>query len=231
MIDSMATRELEALAERWQSFQSLGHLTDHWYWRPGWRVGRSFYTWHLTFEDATGLHELVSRLQEQIATPAHDLVPLEGLHLTMQGVGFTDEVKDVDVSAIVEAARARLAGVAAFTLSLGPVDPDAEGVGLLVRPWAPVEGVRLAIRDAIADVWGEVNVPEDRDGFRPHVTLAYSATDAPAEPVRGLLEPLRDIAPATVQINQAQLIRLNRDERVYRWDVVASAPLASGVGG
>ncbi|MDT5026262.1 MAG: hypothetical protein QOE61_2688, partial [Micromonosporaceae bacterium] len=26
-------------------------LRDHWYWRPGWSVGRRFYTWHLTFAD------------------------------------------------------------------------------------------------------------------------------------------------------------------------------------
>ncbi|MEV4362688.1 hypothetical protein [Nonomuraea sp. NPDC049625] len=28
----------------------------HWWWRPGWRVGRSFYTWHILVEDQPELH-------------------------------------------------------------------------------------------------------------------------------------------------------------------------------
>jgi 2'-5' RNA ligase len=225
MIVSMPSREQASLEERWDAFEALEHLTNHWYWRPGWRVGRRFYTWHLTFKRATALHELVVRLQRDLASGALDLVPLEGLHLTMQGVGFTDEVAEQDVAAIVEAARVRLATVQAFALSLGPVDPDAEGIGLLIEPWTPVEQVRRAIRKAIGDVWSEDKVPEEADGFRPHVTLAYSAAGVPVEDVRRGLEPLREVPPVTALIDQAQLIRLDRDERVYRWDVVASVPL------
>ncbi len=226
MIAGMATRELQSLAERWRSFQALDHLTNHWYWRPGWRVGRSFYTWHLTFEDSPALHELAARLSSAIAGPEYDVVPLDGLHLTMQGVGFADEVADRDVAAIVAAARSSLRNMAPFTLTLGPVDPDAEGIGLLVRPWAPVERVRSAVRAAIADVWGEERVPEDADDFRPHVTLAYSAADAPTAPVCARLSSLRDVPPATAPVDRVQLIRLHRDAGVYAWDVVASVPLA-----
>jgi len=225
MIVSMAARERHSLDDRWQAFQSLDHLTEHWYWRPGWRVGRRFYTWHLTFGDAPALHALVDRVQADLPSDAVDLVPRAGLHLTMQGLGFTDEVADRDVDSIVAAAGAQLRAVAGFELSLGPVDPDAEGVGLLIDPWAPVERVRLAIRAAIGEVWGADGVPEPADGFRPHVTVAYSATDAPVDELRRVMAPLRDLPPAVVQVGQAQLIRLGRDDREYRWDVVASVPL------
>jgi hypothetical protein len=48
--------------------------------------------------------------------PGLDLVPTEGLHITMQGLGFTDEITKADAHAIAEAARPLLADVPAPTL-------------------------------------------------------------------------------------------------------------------
>ncbi|WP_197523346.1 hypothetical protein [Actinokineospora pegani] len=36
-------------------------MRDHWWWRPGWKVGRSFYTWHFTFADQPQVAELLAR--------------------------------------------------------------------------------------------------------------------------------------------------------------------------
>ncbi len=219
----MTGREQESLNGRWQAYQQLERLREHWYWRPGWRQGRSFYTWHLTFDGQTALFDLARRIQAILDLPGLDAVPMEGLHLTMQGVGFTDEVSSEDLAAIVAAARDRCAALAPFRLTLGPVDPDPEALALLVCPWAPVERVRLAIRDAIGSVWSEV--PEPLDGFRPHVTVAYSGASVPVDEIRERIRALRDVAPISVDIGEVQLIALNRDERVYRWDVVESVPL------
>lgn len=219
----MSTREQASLRERWQAYQDLETLHGHWYWRPGWRIGRSFYTWHLTFEDAPDLHKLVDQVQAVLDLPGLDLVPREGLHLTMQGVGFTDEVSDADIDAIVQAVTDQCRERRPFELTLGPVDPDAEGVGLLVTPWEPVEEIRHAIRRAITTVRGTVD--EMEDGFRPHVTLAYSGYDAPATAIRSQLEHLRDRPPVATHVSQIQLIALNRDEKVYRWEVTATVPL------
>lgn len=216
-------REQESLESRWQAYQRLEQLREHWYWRPGWRRGRSFYTWHLTFAGQSALFDLAQRVQAGLDLPGLDPVPMEGLHLTMQGVGFTDEVGGEDLEAIVAAARARCARLAPFRLTLGPVDPDPEAVALLVFPWAPVEQVRLAIRDAIGSVWA--GVPEPADDFRPHVTVAYSGASVPVNGIRERMRPLRVVEPVAVDVSEVQLIALNRDERVYRWDVVESVPL------
>jgi hypothetical protein len=48
-----------------------------------------------------------------------DLVPAEWLHLTMQGIGFVDEVA-VDAERIVAAVRCRCAALAPVMLTLGP---------------------------------------------------------------------------------------------------------------
>ncbi|MGH3921873.1 MAG: 2'-5' RNA ligase family protein, partial [Pseudonocardiaceae bacterium] len=85
-------------------------MRDHWWWRPGWRVGRRFYTWHLTFQDQEDVHRLARVYQHRLDAPNLDLVPLRWLHLTTQGVGFTDEVSADDAARIVGAASARCAG-------------------------------------------------------------------------------------------------------------------------
>jgi 2'-5' RNA ligase len=224
----MPTPELDSFTARWQEFGRLERLVNHWWWRPGWGVGRSFYTWHLTFDEPTAgpLHDLVDRLHEGLAgVQGLDPIPQRWLHLTMQGLGFTDEVSDDDVAAVTRGATARLAAVPAFDMTLGPIEADAEATGLLVRPWAAVTEVRNNIRGAIADVWDEV--PE-KPQFHPHVSVAYSNADVLTGPLRERVAPLRDVEPVTIPITSAQLIRLNRDNQMYEWDVVADIPLGGG---
>ncbi|MDG9674811.1 2'-5' RNA ligase family protein [Micromonospora sp. DH14] len=219
----MSSRELASLHQRWNAYQDLPELTNHWYWRPGWRADRQFYTWHLTFEHQAELRHLVTDVQRELALPGLDLVPLDGLHLTMQGLGFTDEVANGDLEAVVAETRRRCAGLSPLELSLGPVDPDAEGIGLLVRPWDRVEQLRATIRDAIGSVWQ--TVPEAAEGFRPHVTIAYSSSNAPTATIRDRLNAIRHQPPARVTIRQATLIALRREGRSYEWTTVATAPL------
>lgn len=224
----MPTPELDSFTARWEEFGRLERLVNHWWWRSGWSVGRSFYTWHLTFDDTTAapLRDLVDRLHDGLAgVEGLDLIPHRWLHLTMQGLGFTDEVSDADVDAIMRAATKRLATVPAFDLTLGPIEADDEATGLLVRPWTAVADVRDGIREAIADVWDDA--PESPE-FHPHVSIAYSNADVPAAPIRERVAPLRDIEPVTIPITAAQLIRLNRDNQMYEWETVADVPLGRG---
>jgi 2'-5' RNA ligase len=172
--------------------------------------------------------QLVRRHQAELDLPTLDPVPTEWLHLTMQNVGFSDEVSSNELRTIVQAAERRCRALETFTIRLGPADADPEGVMLRVAPWNPVEQLRVALRSAIADVWGPQAVPDREEGFRPHVTVAYSNAEAPASPVRERLALLQDIEPIETTIRAAQLIRLNRDQKVYRWDVEASVRLGEG---
>jgi 2'-5' RNA ligase len=224
----MTTPEQDDREARWRQFEQLGEMRDHWWWRPGWRQGRSAYTWHLTFPDAREVHESARRHQAKLDLPTLDPVPVEWLHLTMQNVGFSDEVSRNELQAVIEAAERRCRTIEPFVIRLGPADADPEGVMLRVAPWEPVEQLRAALRSAIADVWGLEGVPEREEGFRPHVTVAYSNAKAPASLVRERLALLQGMEPIETAIRAARLIRLNRDEKIYRWDVVASVGLGGG---
>lgn len=202
-----------------------GSMRDHWWWRPGWRTGRSFYTWHITFADQPEAASLVAEYAPVLdGLPMLDPVPLRWLHLTMQGVGFTDEVVRADLERIIAAAQKRCAAMQPFTVAIGPAHVDPETIQMPVRPVEPLVAVRQAIRDAIGDVWGTDNVPETADGWRPHVSLGYSNAGGPAGPIVAALANHNERI-ANVTVAAVSLINLNRDRQLYEWSDVGSAPL------
>jgi hypothetical protein len=150
--------------------------------------------------------------------------------MTMQGVGFSDEVSEKEMAAVAAAVKRRLAAVQPVTATVGPLVADAEGVNLPVRPVGPVDGVRQAIREGIADVRGPDRVPEDAEGYRPHVSLAYSnVSERPLAPIREVIARYDEVIPVT--FTRATLIDINRDDQVYRWRTVHTAAFASGTPG
>jgi 2'-5' RNA ligase len=199
------------------------HMRDHWWWRPGWSEGRSFYTWHLTFESEPDVHRFADEYRAALAPVGGlDLIPDKWLHLTMQGIGFVGEVETSTVTEIVMAARERLAAVPAFDVTLSAPVVDPEAILVPVQPDAPVRAVRDAIRAAIGDVLPDV--PERAYGFVPHVSVGYSNGTGPAAPFAAAVESA-NVRPAEARITHADLIVINRDHRMYEWEPFAEVPL------
>lgn len=199
---------------------------DHWWWRPGWRVGRRLYTFHTTFDDQPELHRLVTAYQ----TALHDLggldvIPLGWLHLTMQGIGFTDEVSTADVDAIAAAATARLASIAPVRLTFTRPIVDSESVQFQPQPTEGIDRVRRAVRATIAEVRGEDQVAEE-ETWTPHMSIAYSNAVGPIEPYAEAVSSVK-AEPVTVSVPRIRLIVIHRDERLYQWKTHTAVPLNS----
>ncbi|TCO49480.1 2'-5' RNA ligase [Kribbella antiqua] len=191
-------------------------VRDHWYWRPGWRAGRSFYTWHITFDgrpEIAALHASYADLVNDL--PGFTPVPLEWLHLTLQGVGFTDRVPDADLADIVEATRSRVITLDSFPVTIGPAVLDPETIKLPVRPAEPLQHLRDLTRAAITDVWGDDAVPELPE-LNPHITLAYSNQTAPAAPLTARLAAHPPHATA-LSITSLTLLSLTQTNHLYHW--------------
>lgn len=205
---------------------------DHWWWRPGWREGRRAYTFHVLFdggtvEGAAEVHRLVREYQTALAgVDGLDLIPGQWLHLTVQGVGFVDEVAERDVEAILAAARRRCAELAPFRLTFGPAVVTDEGIMLPGEPRGPADAMRRALRTGIADVWGPARVPEGEE-FIPHVTVAYSNAAGSNVPLVRAVEA-RSLRPASVTVRAASMIVIDRDARMYRWRPHAAVALGRG---
>jgi 2'-5' RNA ligase len=174
------------------------------------------YTWHVTFDDQPQLHELVSAYQTALSPlPGLDLIPGRWLHLTMQGIGFTDEVSEREIADIADAARKRLEDQRPVSLAIGPASVDPEAIMFEVTPTDALSPVRSAIRAAISEVRGAAEVPESEE-WTPHVSLAYSNGDGIAAPYIAAVDSVSTF-PVTLTISKADLIELNRDMRLYQW--------------
>jgi 2'-5' RNA ligase len=187
-------------------------VRNHWWWRPGWSPGRWMYAWHLTFGGQTvaggvvPLRGVVAAYQARLGElPGLDLVPVEWLHVTMQDVGFADEVSEDDLARIAAAVRRRCVRLTPVRLTLGPAVLVGEGIWPRVSPTEPVRRVRAAVRAGVAEVWGASHVPKPASGFTPHVSLAYSDTDGPDEPYAATLAGMGPRS-ATVAVGAIQLI-------------------------
>jgi 2'-5' RNA ligase len=215
------------------STPDLRRLRNHWWPRPGWHPGRIIYTWHLTFEHANDLHQLAAAYQRQLEPlPNLNPVPLQWLHLTIQSVGYTDEISDDQLAAVIAAVRTQLARQPAFELTFHQPVIFGETIAIRPEPAEPLQRLLTAIRSGIARAIGADSVPtgpEQARGFHPHVSLAYSSADVDATPYTAALDAI-DPPPATVPVTSVTLIRQERElapHWLYRWTSVATAPLAT----
>lgn len=199
---------------------------DHWWWRPGWRQGRSFFTWHITFPADPLIRRIVSNFAQSVQDfNTLDLVNFNGVHLTVQGVGFSDEVSSEDLEMIRESTRTHCSDVPPIQASLGALRVDAETVQVDIVPPSEIFHLRMKIRKGIGDVWGSANVPESTEGFRPHITLAYSNGTARVDDIYAAISSVA-IPSSRIQISSVSLIELNRDRKRYEWTELAKVPLS-----
>lgn len=174
-------------------------LHDHWWWRPGWREGRHFYACHMVFPNDEDLTQLVAAYQEPLRRlPALDLIPRRWLHLTMQGIGFVDQVGEDGRGAVLDALTRRLRGAVVPKVTFMKPTVVREAIYLLAEPPGELQQLWMSAREAIGEALGADRIPdaiEHIQDYHPHVSLAYSSATQPSEPI---LEALATVRPTPV---------------------------------
>lgn len=199
-------------------------MANHWWWRPGWQVGTRFYAWHITQQDQPQVLDLVHRYRTAVGAIASlDPIPDEWVHMTLQGVGHVEDVDQATLDRVVEAVTQRLAVLAPITTTFQRAHIAHEA--LILPPDKPeaFTEVRQAIRQGITDALG--TCPESEDGFRAHVSAAYSNADADSAPIRDALDRAQPATPAEATYTHVSLIRMHRDRRMYEWETLHTVPL------
>src|SRR6516225_1357107 len=208
-------------------------VRNHWWWRPGWREGRHFYACHLTLDDQPQLRELVADYQQALTgMPGIDLIPPRWLHLTMQGIGFTDEIGAAELVALDQALTAELGTIDPPTVEFRYLTVDPEAIYLKAHPAETLYPLRSKMHAAVSSVLGPEQFTEpapDRATFLPHVSIGYTNRDDEAEPIAAALDSLTT-RPVKVTFTKADLLEFHRDRRMYEWTSTTPIPIGGSSG-
>jgi 2'-5' RNA ligase len=218
---SEAGPEAPTARDDWQRFRDVTSMVDHWN-RPGWSPGREAYYWYLTF-DSLQLARLARRCQNDLKLSYLDPVPLNGLHLTLPKIGWSDEVTDDEVRRITETAREACSELQEFRLSVGPLSGSRGAVRFSVTPWRPLQSLSERLKNAVRAVRG-TNCKESE--FRPHIGIAYCNQVVPTDELMARITRLRSLPPVEVTVDRVNLVRLRRQDNTYVWSTISKLPLA-----
>lgn len=210
--------------------EGVTKVHNHWWWRPGWSLGRHFLACHLTFEDATELHRLVDRYQEALReVPNLDLIPRRWLHLTMRGIGFVDQLSQDQVRQLRRSIGDALQNVPPIDVTFSDIVVRPEAVYLPAHPASLLVELHSRIGQAIESALGPGKCqepPEQATSYRPHVSVGYVNADGPAQPIRDALATAASTT-ANVRITEVPLLVFNRDHRMYQWTGRDPIPLGT----
>jgi hypothetical protein len=203
-------------------------VVNHWTELSEWWPGRSLFACYLTFENQPELHQAVTAYQGALADlPTLDLIWQEWLHLTMQGIAFTDELHPGQAEEMAAAVRDALAVGPSCEFTLQPPMVGSDGVYLPAAQPQPL----AAVRGAIAAAAGRTLSPrslyalpgQEDGGFVPHVSIAYANGQVPREAVIDRLRRV-DVPSVTVRVDSVSMINLRRDHRRWSWTDAVKIP-------
>lgn len=198
---------------------------NHW-WRPEWANERQMYTFYLTFEHDQDLaSSITSHYSSALDSPNLNKIPAQWLHISVQHIGFADEVPDDQLRRVANDVKQRCAAMQSIRISVGSPVVAEEGVALRVRPAELLISSRKAIREVVANVRGPNLVPGGTD-FSPHVTLAYAHFPGDTQPTSKNLEALEPQWAAS-RFQEFNLARLWRADRLYKWETMEYIRLGS----
>ncbi|KJK12833.1 hypothetical protein UB45_05850 [Terrabacter sp. 28] len=199
-------------------------MANHWWWRPGWKVGTRFYAWHITLDGQDELHDLVDSYQEALRPfPTLDPIPREWRHITLQGLGHVQDVSDQQRDDAVQAVAERLARLNPIESTFQRAAIFREAIALPPSNPSAYARLRDEIRAGVAAAWGWC--PEKADGFRAHASVAYSSGVSRASVLRQALNIAQPEGFAHVQVPGVSLIRMHRDRTMYEWDTIFQLPV------
>ena len=204
-------------------------LRDHWWWRPGWSVGRRRLAWHLTVERQSDLHLLVAAYQEALAPwPTLEPVPLPWLHMTLVDVGPVADVSQEQVADMIARVSSVVTELPPLHLAFARLLLLSESACLLPEPAERIADWRDAVDRAVHDARPDEPRPaRSPDGLPPHLSIAYANG---AEDGAALLAALRnvDAQPSLGVEPTLSLIEIHRDNGFYEWRTLAALTRSAG---
>jgi 2'-5' RNA ligase len=199
------------MINRWQNRQEPG-------------PGQGTVYWHILVGDHPEVRDLAQTAQGRLADfPGLHFTPAKWLHITTLVAGSTDEITDDQQQAMLTAASDLIAKIPPLTVTLGRVLYHPEAITIAVGPAGRLHPIREAVEAATLKVLGREGHTEGPNQWTPHMTIAYSETEQPAEPLITALGP--ELPNCETTINAVSLVVQRGAERLWDWNPVGRAPL------
>ena len=194
-------------------------LADHWVPSQEWAPQRYLAACYLTLADGSPLLPVVAAYQRELsALPGLDLVERRWLHVTVQGVEFSDRFDAVHMPAFLAALRDHLAELPPMHLVASEAVLGGSGIFLPLHPAEPVAEIQQVVRRLVRTHLG-IEAPyvlPGQDRWPPHLTVAYANAHIPAAEVLPRLEAVAH-EPLPVRFDRLSFLSLRRMPRSWEW--------------
>ncbi|MEU8306893.1 2'-5' RNA ligase family protein [Actinomadura sp. NPDC048955] len=199
------------MVNRWQNRQEPG-------------PGQGTLYWHILVGDQPEARDLAHTAQKRLAGfRGLHMTPIEWLHITTLVVGPTGETTTEQQRTMLTAASQLLAALPPVTVTLSRVLYHPEAIAVAAHPSDPLRQIRAAVQTATLNVTGHEGHTEGSAQWTPHMTLAYSESDQPADPIIAALG--RKVQAAEFNINTVTLVAQQGPERLWDWRPIGTVAL------
>jgi 2'-5' RNA ligase len=196
-------------------------LVDRWQDRAEPAPGDGMIYWHMLVGTDPGVLALASEARRKLApfTGLH-LTPCAWLHMTALIAGSATEISKEQIQQMAAAAGRRLADIPPITVTVGKVLFHPEAIMLAAQPTEALLPVMAAARDATHEVTGSPGRTGSKLPWTPHITIAYSTAQQPAQPIITALG--RSLPERKIQIRTLSVVNQLGPERSWHWHPVAT---------
>jgi 2'-5' RNA ligase len=198
-------------------------------WRDGRGAGdpaEGTLYWHVLLGGSEPLREVARTAQERLSEfSGLHMTPLRWLHLTLLMAGPAGQAPGQAMDEMLAAARESIAGTAPVTIELSRILYHPEAIVLAAQPAEALRPIREAARHATLSTIGHEGIA-DRPSptWAPHVTLCYSTSAQPAEPVIAALG--KRVPGCQVTIDAFSLVVQYGAEWLWNWSPAGMVSLA-----
>lgn len=156
--------------------------------------------------------------------PGLHMTPLRWLHLTVLIAGPPNQISEHARNEMLAIARSSLSGTGPITIELSRIFYHPEGIVLTAHPAEVLSPIREAAQRATLAVTGHSGA-DDRSSpeWIPHVTLCYSTSVQPAQPIITTLG--KGIPKCEVSIDNLSLVLQQGAEWLWNWSLAGAVSL------
>lgn len=206
-------------------------MQDRWEKRTELNLGEGTIYWHILLHDHPQVRALASEAQRRLSsfTGLH-FTPEKWLHVTTLVVGSTVQIPSEQTTAMLREATRTLSDVQPISVSLGRVLYHPEAIMLGVQPERALDPILQGVRAATRSALGKDGaISGSFSSWTPHVTVAYSTAEQPAEPIIATLG--KKLPTRTVLVNAVTLVIQRGAERLWDWKPIGTIRLGTGPAG